>query len=329
MKPKVFIARKIPEEGLEILKKVADIKVWQGELPPPRDVLLNEVEEVDGLIPLLAEKVDKELMDKAKHLKIISNYAVGFDNIDVSEATRRGLMVTNTPDVLTDTTADLAFALLLAAARRVAEGDRFVRAGKWTTWGPMLLLGKDVHGATLGLIGLGRIGWAMAKRARGFDMKVLYYNRTRKEQAEKELGIEYVELKTLLKESDFVSLHVPLNKETKHLINKETLGMMKNTSMLVNTTRGPVVDEAALYQALVNKEIAGAALDVMDPEPPQGHSPLFDLDNVVIVPHIGSASEATRAKMAVMAATNMVAGLKGEVPQHLVNKEVLRLESGQ
>ena len=209
MKPKVFITRKIPEEGLEILKKEADIKVWQGELPPPRDVLLNEVEEVDGLIPLLAEKVDKELMDKAKHLKIISNYAVGFDNIDVSEATRRGLMVTNTPDVLTDTTADLAFALLLAAARRVAEGDRFVRAGKWTTWGPMLLLGKDVHGATLGLIGLGRIGWAMAKRARGFDMKVLYYNRTRKEQAEKELGIEYVELETLLKESDFVSLHVP------------------------------------------------------------------------------------------------------------------------
>ncbi len=329
MKPKVFITRRIPEEGLEILKEVADIKVWEGELPPPRDVLLNEVEEVDGLIPLLADKVDGELMDKAKHLKIVSNYAVGFDNIDVSEATKRGLMVTNTPGVLTDTTADLAFALLLAVARRVAEADRFVRAGKWTTWGPLLLLGKDVHGATLGLIGLGRIGCAMAKRARGFGMKVLYYNRTRKEQAEKELGIEYVELETLLKESDFVSLHVPLTKETKHLINKETLGIMKTTSMLVNTTRGPVVDEAALYQALVNKEIAGAALDVMDPEPPQGDSPLFDLDNVVIVPHIGSASEATRAKMAVIAASNMVAGLKGEVPQHLVNKEVLRLESGQ
>ncbi|MBO8169635.1 MAG: D-glycerate dehydrogenase [Thermoanaerobacteraceae bacterium] len=323
MQPKVFVTRALPEEGLNILREVAEVKVWEEELPPPREVLLQETAAVDGLLSLLTDRVDAELMDRARNLKVISNYAVGFDNIDIPAATRRGIMVTNTPGVLTETSADLAFALLMASARRIVEADKFVRAGKWKTWGPMLMLGRDVYGATLGIVGLGRIGYAVAKRARGFDMRVLYYSRNRNEQAERELGLEYAELDRLLKESDFVSLHVPLTANTRHLINKETLGLMKKTAILINTSRGPVVDEKALYEALVNGDIAGAGLDVTDPEPPEMDNPLLQLDNVTILPHIGSASVATRTRMATIAARNLVAGLKGEVPEHLVNKEVL------
>ncbi|MDI3500332.1 MAG: glyoxylate reductase [Thermoanaerobacter sp.] len=324
MKPKVFVTRIIPEEGLNILREIADIKVWQEELPPPREVLLKEVKEVDGLLSLLTDKIDAELMDRAKKLKIVSNYAVGYDNIDLEEATKRGIMATNTPGVLTETTADLAFALLMATARRIVEGDKFVRAGKWKTWGPMLLLGQDIYGATLGLIGLGRIGYAVAKRAKGFDMKVMYYDQVRNEKAEQELGLEFVTLEKLLKESDFVSIHVPLTPQTRHLINEKTLSLMKKNAILINTARGPVVDEKALYEALVNNRIAGAGLDVMDPEPPSMDNPLLKLDNVILLPHIASASVATRTKMAIMAAENLVAGLKGEIPPNLLNKEVLK-----
>lgn len=323
MKPKVYVTRIIPEKGLEILREAADVKVWQDELPPPREVLLKEVEDVDGLVSLLTDKIDAELFDRAKKLKIVSNYAVGFDNIDLDEATKRGIMATNTPGVLTETTADLAFALLMATARRIVEADKFARAGRWKTWGPMLMLGQDVYGAKLGLIGLGRIGYAVAKRAKGFDMDVMYYDMFRNEKAEQELGLKFVELEQLLKESDFVSIHVPLTPETKHLINEKTLGLMKKTAILVNTARGPVVDEKALYEALVSNKIAGAGLDVMDPEPPSMDNPLLKLDNVIILPHIASASVATRTKMAVMAAENCVAGLKGEVPPNLLNKQVI------
>jgi len=323
LKPKVYVTRKILEEGLKILKKAADIKVWDDELPPPKEILLEEVEDVDGLLSLLTDKIDAEVMNRARKLKIISNYAVGFDNIDVREATARGIMVTNTPEVLTETTADLAFALLMATARRIVEADKFVRAGKWKTWEPMLLLGQDIHGAVLGLIGLGRIGYAVAKRAKGFDMKVLYYDLYRNEKAENELGLEFVEMDELLQKSDFVSIHVPLTPDTKHLINEKTLSMMKKTAILINTARGPVVDEKALYKALVNNEIAGAGLDVMDPEPPNINNPLLKLDNIIILPHIASASIATRTKMAIMAARNLSAGLKGKTPENLVNKEVL------
>lgn len=323
MKPKVFVTRVIPEKGLTMLREVADVRVWEDELPPPREILLKESENVDGLVALLTDRIDTELFDTAKKLKIVSNYAVGFDNIDLDEASKRGIMVTNTPGVLTDTTADLAFTLLMAAARRIIEADRFVRSGRWKTWGPMLMLGQDIYGAKLGLVGLGRIGYAVAKRAKGFDMDVMYYDLTRNEKAENELGLRFVEMEQLLKEADFVSVHVPLTPETRQLINENTLGLMKETAILINTARGPVVDEEALFDALKNNKIAGAGLDVMDPEPPNKDNPLLKLDNVIIVPHIASASIATRTKMAVMAAQNCIAGLKGDIPPNLVNKQVI------
>lgn len=328
MKPKVFVTRIIPKEGLEMLREVADVKVWEDELPPPRDILLKEAEDVDGLVSLLTDKIDAELFDTANKLKVVSNYAVGFDNIDLEEASKRGIMITNTPGVLTETTADLAFTLLMSTARRIVEADKFVRSGRWKTWGPMLMLGRDIYGAKLGLIGLGRIGYAVAKRAKGFDMDVMYYDLMRNEKAEKKLGLKFVEMEQLLKEADFVSIHVPLTSETRHLINKKTLSLMKKTSILINTARGPIVDEKALYEALINNEIAGAGLDVTDPEPPSMDNPLLKLDNVIIVPHIASASIATRTRMAVMAAQNCIAGLKGDVPPNLVNKQVIdRLKS--
>ncbi len=323
-KPKVYVTRLIPEEGLEMVKEFCEAKVWEGELPPPRDVLLEEVREIEGLLCLLTDKVDAELMDAAPKLKVVSNYAVGYDNIDVAEATKRGIVVGNTPGVLTDTTADLAFALLMAAARRIVEGDKFVRAGKWKTWGPKLLLGRDVHGATLGIIGLGRIGSAVAKRARGFDMRILYYDIRRREDLEEEWGIEYADLDTLLAESDFVTIHTILSPETYHLIGEREFKLMKKTAILVNAARGPIVDPKALYKALKDGEIAYAALDVTEPEPIRPDDPLLELENIIVVPHIGSASIATRTKMATMAAENLIAGLKGEMPPHCVNPEALR-----
>ncbi len=322
MKPKVFVARLIPEAGLDLLKPKCDLDVWQDELPPSRAALLEHVKGCQGLLSLLTDKVDAELLDAAPDLKVVSNYAVGYDNIDVAACTARKIVVCNTPGVLSETTADLAWALLMAAARRISEGADYVRAGKWRTWGPRLLLGWDVHHATLGIIGLGRIGFEVAKRARGFDMRVLYYNRSRKPELEAELGLEYVPLETLLKESDFVSLHTPLTPETRHLIGAKEFELMKPTAVLINTARGPIVDSKALYQALKSGQIGYAALDVTDPEPIPADDPLLSLPNCLVVPHIGSASHATRNRMAVMAAENLLAALEGERPEHVVNPEV-------
>jgi glyoxylate reductase len=309
-KQRVFVCRRILDEGLRLVTEVADAEVWQEDLPPPREIILAGVKGVEGILALLTDKMDGEVMDAAgPQLKVISNYAVGYDNIDVPAATERGIKVGNTPGVLTETTADFAFALLMAAARRVVEGDSFTRSGRWKTWGPTLLLGQDVYGATLGLVGYGRIGRAVAKRAQGFDMRILYADRS---SDDAEYGAQAVALETLLRESDFVSLHVPLTEETHHLINEERLRLMKPTAVLINTARGPVVDHQALYEALVNGVIGYAALDVTEPEPVAADDPLLTLDNVIVVPHIASASIATRGKMARMAAENLIAGLKGQ-----------------
>ncbi len=322
MKPKVFITRMLPQKALDMILPECDAEVWQDELPPPRDLLLNKVRDLDGLLSLLTDQIDAPLMDCAPKLKVVSNCAVGFDNIDVPAATQRGIAVGNTPGVLTETTADFAFALLMSAARRVVEGDRYTRAGKWKTWGLTVLLGQDIFGATLGLVGLGRIGAAMAKRARGFEMRVLYYDPYRRQDLEQELGITYAELDTVVREADFVSVHTPLTNATRHLVNAELLRKMKKTAFLVNTARGPIVDQAALYVALRDGVIAGAALDVTEVEPIPLDDPLLTLENCIIAPHIASASVATRTKMATMAAENLLAGLHGEKLPTPVNPEV-------
>ena len=320
--PKVLITRNVPQAGIDMVRAQCDVDVWGDDQPIPRTTLLEKVREVEGLYCLLTERVDDELLDAAPKLRVVSNMAVGYDNIDVPACTRRGSPVGNTPGVLTDTTADLAFALLLAAARRISEGERYVRAGKWTTWGPLLLMGPDAHGATLGVVGMGRIGVAMARRARGFDMRVLYTDAVRNTGAETDLGVQYVDFDTLLAESDFISIHTPLTPETRHLFSTEQFKRMKRTAILVNSARGPIVDPKALYTALRDGEIGYAALDVTEPEPIPLDDPLLTLENCLIVPHIGSASVATRNKMATMAAENLLAGLRGDPLPHTVNPEV-------
>lgn len=321
-KPKVFVTRIIPDKGLDLVRDFCDADVWEDELPPPREEILKRVQGMDGLLCLLTDKVDGEAMDAAgAQLKVVSNYAVGFDNVDVGAATARKIPVGNTPGALTDATADFAFALLMCAGRRVVEGDRFVRAGKWRTWGPMLLLGNEIKGATLGLVGFGRIGKAMAKRALGFEMRVIFYD-PGKENNDPELNARRVDFETLLAESDFVSLHTPLTPDTHHLIDAEALSRMKPTATLVNTSRGPVVDMDALYEALRDKRIFAAGLDVTDPEPLPPDHPLLSLENLVIAPHIASASVTARGNMARMAAQNLIAGLKGERLPNCVNPQV-------
>ena len=321
---RVFVARRLPDEGLDLVRSACDVDLWDGDLPPPRDELLRRVAGVDGALTLLTDKVDDEFLDAAgPQLRVVSNYAVGFDNVDVAACAKRGVKVGNTPGVLTETTADLAWALLMAAARRLPEGDHYVRAGKWKTWGPMLLMGPDVHGATLGIIGFGRIGQAVARRARGFGMRVLYHDPHRvSPSVEAEYGAEFRTLEGILPEADFVTLHVNLSPETKGLINAERLGWMKRTAILVNTSRGPVVDSMALVGALRDGVIAAAALDVTDPEPLPADHPLVGLDNCLVVPHIASASRATRGKMAEMAAANLLAGVRGQRLPTPVNPEV-------
>jgi lactate dehydrogenase-like 2-hydroxyacid dehydrogenase len=320
-KPRVYVTRRVPEAGIDLLREACEIEVWEGELPVPREVLMGKVSEIDGLYCLLTEQIDGELLDAAPRLRVVSNMAVGFNNIDVEACTARGIPVGNTPGVLTETTADCAFALLMAAARRIVEGADYVRAGKWKTWGPMLLMGQDLHGATLGIVGFGRIGMAMARRAQGFDMRVLYQDAYVTE-ADPDLGAAKVDLETLLAESDFVSLHVPLTEETHHLIGRDELDQCKSTAILVNTSRGEVVDPDALYEALRDGQIARAALDVTEPEPLPSDHRLLTLPNCIVVPHIASASVATRTKMAVMAAENLLAGLRGERLPYCVNAEV-------
>jgi len=324
-RPKVYVTRVIPSAGLDMVQEFCQAEVWQGETPPPREVIVDKVRGMDGLLPLLTDPIDAAVMDAAgPQLRVISNYAVGYDNIDVGAATERGILVTNTPGVLTDTTADFAFALLMSAARRVVEGMDYVRAGKWRTWGPMLLLGPDIHRATLGIIGMGRIGVGMAKRAQGFDMRVLYHDPYCVEDKGRLYGAQCVELDTLLAESDFVSVHVPLTPETHHMLSTEQFRRMKPSAILINTARGPVVDPDALYRALRDGDIARAALDVTEPEPLLLDDKLLSLDNIIICPHIASGSIGTRAKMATMAAENLIAGLKGELPPNPLNPEVLQ-----
>jgi len=323
MKTKIFVARKIPEVGLLMLAEHFEVKTWEGELPPSPEELKENIAEVQGLLALLTDKVDAALLDCAPKLCIVSNYAVGYDNLDLPALTERGIMATNTPGVLTETTADLAFALLMSSARRVVEGVQYVKDGKWRTWGPRLLVGQDIYGATLGIVGLGRIGLAVARRAKGFNMRIWYFDTNRNTEAEAELGLRFVTLEELLRISDFVTLHTPLTNETRHLINRESLRLMKHTAILINTARGPIVDEEALYEVLAAGQLAGAALDVTDPEPMRVDSPLLTLENVIVVPHIASASHATRNKMATMAAANLIAGLNGERPPNLLNEVVL------
>jgi glyoxylate reductase len=323
--PRVFVTRAIPEKGLEMARQVSDVEVWPDPLPPPYETLIQKVRGLDGLLCLLTDKIDANLIRSiGPQVKVISQMAVGFDNVDVAAATERQIPVGNTPGVLTDTTADFAFALLMAAARRVVEGDKFTRAGKWKTWGPIDFLGPDITGATLGIIGFGRIGQGLAKRAQGFGMRILYFSRNRHPEAEQLYGAQNVDLDTLLRESDFVSLHTTLSPETHHLMDDARLKRMKSGGILINTARGPVVDPAALYRALHSGTIAYAALDVTEPEPIRSDDPLLTLNNIIIAPHIASASYQTRTRMATMAAENLIAGLKGKRLPNCVNPEVYK-----
>lgn len=305
-----------------MLREACVVRMWEGELPPPKEVLLREVAGCDGLLCLLTDPIDKEVIDAGKRLRVISQYAVGVDNIDLEAATARGIPVGHTPGVLTEATADLTFALLLAAARRIPEGVEHVRQGRWRTWEPMVLLGREVWGKTIGIVGLGRIGTAVARRARGFAMRVLYHSRSRKPDLEAELGVEYTPLEDLLAQADFVSLHCPLTPETHHLIDEAALRRMKPTAILINAARGPVVDTDALLRALREGWIEAAALDVTDPEPLPADHPLLDLPNCIVVPHLGSATVAARERMAVMATENLLAGLHGERLPYCANPEV-------
>jgi glyoxylate reductase len=317
---RIFISRMIPAPGLTLIKEhFPHFDLWTADLPPSRAELVERSRGVDGLLCLLTDKVDGELMDAiGPQLKVISSMSVGVDHIDIAAATARGIPVGNTPGVLTDATADQTFALLLAAARRLAEGERYLRAGKWVTWSPSLLLGADLVGATLGIVGFGRIGQAVAKRAQGFDLRVIYHDPT----AQPTYNAQPVDLDTLLRESDFVSIHVPLNPETKHLVNAGFLAKMKPNAALVNAARGGILDQNALYHALKTNQIFAAALDVTDPEPLPMDSPLLELENCLIVPHLGSASKKTRDMMSLLAAQNLVAGLKDERLPNCFNPQV-------
>ncbi|BAQ11619.1 glyoxylate reductase [Bacillus sp. OxB-1] len=319
MKPKVYITRKLPDEIINRLTEMCEVRMWEEEdVPVPYEVLEKEIQEIDGLLCLLTENINEELMEKSRKLKIIANMAVGFNNIDIMSAKERGILVTNTPGVLTETTADLTFALLMATARRLVEASDYLKGGEWKTWSPMQLTGQDIHGSTLGIIGLGEIGEALVKRAKGFDMNVVYYNRTRKYEKEEKLEIKYVSLDELLGVSDFVCVMTPYTTETHHLIGENQLSLMKASAILINTARGGIVDEMALFKALKNKKIWGAGIDVFEQEPVSLNHPLLTLSNVVSLPHIGSASVVTRMKMADLAVTNLLQGLSNSIPNNLI-----------
>jgi len=323
-KPRVFVTRIIPEEGLEMVRSVSEAEVWPGELPPPYEVLVQKIVSVDGLLCLLTDKIDRNLIAAAgESHKVISQMAVGYDNIDIPAATERGIPVGNTPGVLTDATADFAWALLMAAARRVVEADKFTREGRWKTWGPTLLLGPDIAGATLGIVGLGRIGQAVVQRAQGFKMRIIYHDIQRHTDIEETMGVEFASFDSLLQESDFVSIHTVLSAETHHLFGEKQFDLMKPSGILINTARGPIVDPIALHSALHKGKIAYAALDVTESEPIHPDDPLLELENIIITPHIASASKQARTKMATMAAENLIAGLKGEDLPNCVNPEAV------
>ncbi|HNM78968.1 MAG TPA: D-glycerate dehydrogenase [Tepidiformaceae bacterium] len=312
---KVFVTRQTPGRALDMLREAGhDVETWPGADAPPPEALAAALAGADAALTMVVDHVTAAMLNGAKNLRVLANMAVGYDNLNPAEAAKRGIVVTNTPGVLAETTADMAWALLMAAARNVVASDRDTRAGGWTTWSPTAFLGVDVFGATLGIVGLGEIGEAMARRARGFEMRVLYASRTRKPEAEQRLGIEFATLDEVLGPADFVSLHTPLTEETRHLIGARELARMKRSAFLINTARGGVVDQDALIAALREGRIAGAALDVTDPEPLPLDNPLYSFPNVVITPHIASASLATRARMAEMAAANIIAVLAGRPP---------------
>ncbi|MFD0678243.1 MULTISPECIES: 2-hydroxyacid dehydrogenase [unclassified Paenibacillus] len=320
---KIYITRKLPEAALAIIKQQCEVTIWDEEdTPVPREVLQEQLKNADGLLCLLTERIDEQLLEAAPNLKVISNMAVGYNNIDVGAATKRGIAVTNTPGVLTETTADLTFALLLATSRRLIEASNYLRDGQWKTWSPMQLTGQDIFGATLGIIGMGRIGESVAKRAKGFDMKLLYYNRSRKLEAEQAYDMTYANIDTLLSQSDFIVVLTPYSPDTVNLIDREQFARMKNTAVLINTARGGIVNEDALYDALTGGQIWAAGLDVFETEPLDPNHRLLTLPNVVAMPHIGSASIKTRTQMAILAAENLVRGVSGERPVHLVNPEI-------
>lgn len=321
-RPYVFITRKLSEDTIQPLMEVADVHIWnEEEKAVPREILLEEVKKADALLTMLSDKVDKELLDAAPKLKVIANLAVGYDNIDVEYANQKGIAICNTPDVLTDTTADLAFALLLSTARRVVEAAEFVKKGEWKSWSPLLLAGSDVHHKTIGIVGMGKIGEAVAKRATGFDMNILYHNRSRNLVSEERIGASYATFDKLIETSDFIVCLTPLTDETRGLFNKESFMKMKSSAVFINVSRGPVVDEDALYQALFNGEIAAAGLDVFEKEPVDADHPLLTLPNVVALPHIGSSSTETREKMMKLCCENIELVLINQQPKTLVNKE--------
>lgn len=322
-KPRVFVTRVIPSAGLDRVLHACEADVWHGHLPPSHEILLEKAARCDGLLSLLTDRIDAALMDACPRLRVVSNYAVGFNNIDVDAATARGICVGNTPGVLTDATADIAFALLIAAARRVVESHAYTLSGKWKTWEPMGHIGQDLAGKTLGIVGMGRIGCALAKRCvGGWGMKVLYNDLHRNDAAEDDLGAQRVDLNRLLAESDFVSLHANLTDGTRGMFNAETFRKMKRTAVFVNTARGPLVDEAALAEALHDGVIFAAGLDVTDPEPPHADNPLLKLHNCIIAPHIASATVQTRTAMSDIAADNLILGLEGKPLRHWVNPDV-------
>ena len=322
-KPKVYITRQIHRAGIDLLRRTADVEVNTEDRPVTRDELFDHIKDCQGVIGLLTEKINADFFDAAPNLKGYANYAVGFDNIDVPEATRRSLPVSNTPDVLTNATAECAWSLLFAVARRVVEADGVMRSGRWSGWGPMQFIGGDVTGKTLGIIGAGRIGTAMARMSRGFDMPVLYTSSSgrKNEVLESELNGRLVSFEELLEQSDFISLHTPLTPGTRHLFGPEAFARMKKTAYLINTARGPVIDEQALLSALKTGEIAGAGLDVYENEPALTPG-LAELDNVVLLPHVGSATESARRDMSVLAARNMLAMLEGNKPETCLNPEI-------
>ena len=321
---KALVTRTLLPPALDIIRGAADVTVWPEEAPPPAEELRRLAVDADGILTTIMDRVDAALLDAAPNLRVISQLAVGLDNVDVAEATRRGIPVGYTPGVLAKSTADLAFALLLGAARRTAESERWVRAGGWEIqFHPTHWLGQDVHGACLGIVGLGQIGREIARRARGFDMDIIYHSRTRYPDAEAEYGARYVEFAELLAQADFVMLSVPLTPQTHHLISGPQLAMMKPSGILINVSRGPVVDPVALYEALRDGQIARAALDVTAPEPIDPNDPLLTLDNLVITPHIGSAALPTRLNTMKLAARNLVAGLRGEPMEACANADLL------
>ena len=323
LRPRVFVTRRFFPEALEVLTDAADTEVWPDDEAPTTEQLLEKVVEADGILTNIMDRIDADVFQAAHRLKVVSQLGVGVDNIDVAEATRRGVLVGNTPGVLAKATADIAFGLLMSAARRISEGDRWLRAGNWKMqYHPMVWLGAEVHGATLGIVGMGQIGVEMAKRARGFDMRVIYYSRPRKMELESQLGMEYFEPSDLLSTADFVTLHIPLTLETRHFIGERELQLMKPTAILINAARGAVVDSQALYTALKEGWISGAALDVTDPEPILPDDPLLSLDNLVITPHIGSASIDSRRRTCLLAARNVVAGIQGKRLEACANPEV-------